>query len=72
MSKPNEAEVVLAGCLGVLLIMMLNIIAMCIGGIVLAWCWNIFLVPSTEMPALTWYQGAIGIFAIRFVLGFFR
>jgi hypothetical protein len=51
-------------------VLMLAFVCYAIGGLLIAWAWNAFLVPNVEVvPAIVWWQGALGLLGIRFILG---
>lgn len=51
-------------------VLMLSFVCYAIGGLLIAWAWNAFLVPNVEgVPTILWWQGALGLLGIRFILG---
>lgn len=74
MAKLNDGEAVLAGCLAIILVVVISLGFMALAGLVLAYCWNTFLVPNVEaqLPLLTWWQGAIGFLGLRMLFRLFR
>jgi hypothetical protein len=65
------AGAVLLGLVAVLLVLCISLGLMAVGGVIVAWAWNTLLVPNVtaELPVILWWQAALGILAVRFVIG---
>jgi len=51
-------------------IFLLNLALFALIGIAGAWAWNTFLVPATDLPFIAWWECALGLLVIRWVLAF--
>ena len=51
-------------------ILALNLALFALIGICGAWLWNSFLVPVTELPPIAWWECALGLLVIRWILAF--
>jgi hypothetical protein len=45
---------------------------MALGGLLVAWVWNTFVAANYEVVAIAWWQAAVVLFAIRFVIGLLK
>lgn len=63
----NKLELTLAMAFSLLLLLVAQFAILGVCGAVIAFAWNNFLVPNTEMPVIFWWQAAIGLWVLEVI-----
>jgi zinc transporter ZupT len=66
MNKETTLSVVL---LTIFFCLFFSLSVMALAGWVVAWAWNSFLVPNSDIATIVWWQAALGILGVRMILG---
>lgn len=74
MKTKIQAETLAGFIFGYILIILFALAVFGVVGGVLAYVWNTFVVPSVaaDLPTLLWWQAALGVVALRVLVGVFR
>jgi hypothetical protein len=70
----NDAVKVIGGLLvaglAIAFVILLNLALFALMGVCGAWLWNAYLVPVTELPLIAWWEFALGLLVLRWILAY--